>query len=353
MSNLVVDNYVDLQAPGTEKVSPSEGTWTPSSFRITTGTNPTAEIKSSPPVQLVITTSGTNGNLGFLEYDYQATHPININGYIITLNNGKESNFGNTFYMQVTSEAGTSPEVPGTISGSASDFVVSWGPIESDVFTDVDLSNVLSIDFLVNTNGLADTITFGNGETDGGLSTSLACVLSNTLILLGNNEKREIKDVQRGDEINCDGEIKRVCVINKQLLNGDAIVNMVKFEMGSLGENKPYRSLYVTKNHPIIYEGSRRPAYCFQNLDGVTFYKNIKMSDLLGVMEDYNLYDLQFEDDSSYMANGILVQSRSPYSDLTPLSKKLYFDESKYKNERTWDSLNHKLPLCRDVLLVN
>ena len=47
----------------------------------------------------------------------------------------------------------------------------------------------------------------------------------------------------------------------------------------------------------------------------------------------YTLYDLQFDDDGSYVAENVMIQSRSPWSDLTPLPKNLYYDDTRYQPE--------------------
>jgi len=47
----------------------------------------------------------------------------------------------------------------------------------------------------------------------------------------------------------------------------------------------------------------------------------------------YQLWDLQFETVGTYVANGVTIQSRNPRSNLTPLSKDLYFDQSLYDGD--------------------
>jgi hypothetical protein len=45
-----------------------------------------------------------------------------------------------------------------------------------------------------------------------------------------------------------------------------------------------------------------------------------------------SLYDLQFDHDGIYVANGVIVRSRCPRSEVTQLAKDLYFDTE----EPTW-----------------
>ena len=64
----------------------------------------------------------------------------------------------------------------------------------------------------------------------------------------------------------------------------------------------------------------------------------------------YTVYDLQFESEGSYVANGVTVQSRSPRSEITPLSRELYFNDELYTDLTVWDTLNHPLPLDFEIL---
>jgi hypothetical protein len=71
-------------------------------------------------------------------------------------------------------------------------------------------------------------------------------------------------------------------------------------------------------------------------------------SDLLPKEEtdSYHLFDLQFDQIGSYVANGVTVQSRHPQSFITPLPKELYFDKNLFQNEKKDDNdPNYEFPL--------
>ena len=61
--------------------------------------------------------------------------------------------------------------------------------------------------------------------------------------------------------------------------------------------------------------------------------------------QSHTLYDLQFDHDGQYVAEGVILQSRSPRSDRTPLPKELYFDQSLWIEDVTWDCFDHNLKL--------
>ena len=126
----------------------------------------------------------------------------------------------------------------------------------------------------------------------------------------------------------------------------------VTISASALGENIPNKELKMTEGHPIFYDGCRRSARCFKHFDGVTYNEEVECQEVFTTNEEgmIYLYDLQFDDDGSYVANGTLVQSRSPWSVITPLDKCLFFDESMYKEERTGDSLNHIVPRDWEIM---
>lgn len=179
---------------------------------------------------------------------------------------------------------------------------------------------------------------------------TVVCVARGTRILMGNNTYKPIELIQRGEWVIGYNHTKyRVAVVNRQLVAGSALLTLLEFSSNSLGNNLPLNKLLITPNHPLLIQGGRRPAKCFKMLSGVITHTQIKPSQLLTEEPDehgiYYLYDLQFEDDGSYIAEGVPIQSRSPWSDITPLPKELYFDQTKFCHIQHWDSLHHTLSL--------
>lgn len=186
-------------------------------------------------------------------------------------------------------------------------------------------------------------------------SSCLLCLDKNTSILMGDGSYKLIKYIVRGDCVMGDnsGLVKyKVCKVSIGRYSPNKNLEMVVFEKGCLGADMPSKKLIVTGAHAFFYQGARRSARCFKNLPGVKYYESIKASELLEVNEkgSVELYDLQFDDEGSYVAEGVQVESRSPWSAFTPLEKDLYFDLNMYKEERTTDSLTHTTPRSCDIL---
>jgi hypothetical protein len=183
---------------------------------------------------------------------------------------------------------------------------------------------------------------------------TIVCVGHGTQILLNDGHTCPIQEISRGIWIvGHNGHRYRVAEVNRQVVAPQAIIDLIELQPNCLGLGHPDRTLWITPNHPIFYDRARRPARSLTSLPGVILHERVHPRDFLEPenqeTEDqepvYYLYDLQFEEDGSYVANYVTIQSRSPYSDLTPLPKEQYFDPSKYTEERHWDSLFQQLPL--------
>jgi alpha-tubulin suppressor-like RCC1 family protein len=187
------------------------------------------------------------------------------------------------------------------------------------------------------------------------LQQEIVCVSRDTQILMDDGTYKAIQDIERGEMVAGDlsmTKLYRVSRVNRQRVHSSQRVDLVSFDKDCLGSDKPIQRLVITCNHALIYNGKRRPAKCFENLRGVT-RKNERLSvDRMNRMNrmdrmdksdgesvflipepdgGYILYDLQFETLGSYVANGVVVQSRSPRSRITPLPRSLYFNRSLYR----------------------
>lgn len=186
------------------------------------------------------------------------------------------------------------------------------------------------------------------------LNITLACVAKDTQILMSDGQFKAIQDINRGDLVAGQSDrkvIHQVARVNAQIIPNECIVDIVKFQKGCLGDNLPTSDLFITGNHPIVWKQNRRPAKCFINYPGVTYYdKNIMAKDILPTADSQILYDLQFDHDGTYVANGLIVQSRCPQSEITPLPKDLYFDQNLWTDKVTWDSFDQSLPLNTNII---
>lgn len=211
---------------------------------------------------------------------------------------------------------------------------------------DVDLTHITQVS-LVFYSTVANAGTFFANFTS-----AAPCLVKDTMILMADGHCKPIQAIQRGDWVATDPDCLRVVQVsrlNRLPISSYYQPHLVRFAVGSLGPNVPNRELLITHDHPLLYQEARRPAKCFKKLTGVRSYDTVCAYKLLAEEDpdntDLALYDLQFDRDGSYVANGVTVQSRCPRSQLTPLPRELYFDPSLYREEVTWDSFDHTLPL--------
>jgi len=199
------------------------------------------------------------------------------------------------------------------------------------------------------------------------VTAALPCLAKDSMILMADGTYKPIQDIVRGDLVAADSHLNKIHTVarlNINKLDEHFPSDIVTFEPHSLGSNQPSKKLIISANHPLCWEGKRRPAKCFANLPNINrYYKGqilkkgipfdetrtgpITLKGLLPPNSDgtYNLYDLQFETLGSYVANGVPVQSRSPRSDITPLPKNLYFDQSLYREDVGADDEEYEFQL--------
>lgn len=188
---------------------------------------------------------------------------------------------------------------------------------------------------------------------------NLVCVTGNTNILMMNGTTKPIKEIQRGEFVAPNHQVARLC---REKIDYSSKIDLVVFDPNCLS-NCPNEKLVITPNHPIFYKNARRPAKCFEKCPGVSFIEQKPVSQIISLFDvsltdvsltdDIYLYDLQFDHEGSYIANGIEIQSRSPCSYYGSLPKELYFDQSLYCTDKVWDSLDQILPLDLTELNFN
>lgn len=181
---------------------------------------------------------------------------------------------------------------------------------------------------------------------------SVVCVSSDTLISMADGTAKQIKYIQRGDVVAPNYTVARLC---QERIDQQSYIDLVIMKKNCLGIT-PTQDLIITPNHPIFYRKARRPAMCFEwcpNVEMIHSTNVEQLTHILGSDPDIYLYDLQFEHDGSYIANGVEIQSRSPNSCIGPLPKELYFDELLYNNARVWDSIDQYFPLISEKINFN
>ena len=182
------------------------------------------------------------------------------------------------------------------------------------------------------------------------LQSILSCLAHNTAVTMADGSTKHISAIKRGDSVygNASGTvINKVARVNKTEMRSNYKPCLVKIQKDTFGQGLPNRELLITGPHPLILDGVRRPACCYERFKGVKWYMcnepaiNILPKDNDGT---YSVYDLVFDHDGDYIANGVTVQAHSPYHPYDPLPKELYYDVKNYKSIVSYDCLNHKLP---------
>ena len=166
---------------------------------------------------------------------------------------------------------------------------------------------------------------------------TIFCMAHNTLILMVDGTYKMIQDIKKGDWVKGDrnGTTYRVSkVIKQEVKPFESKTDIVIFKKNALGKNLPLNKLIVLGNHSIIWNGKKRPAGRFMNHPNVTRYYNQRVlkrnstdNKIYSLDEllpnegtaTFTVYDLQFETEGSYIAEGLQVKSRSPLSKFTPL----------------------------------
>jgi hypothetical protein len=340
----VFDLFTDVQADATTILSSGSTHWGPttSSKQLTSsGTGQTQSISGG----LWHLSSINSGSVFLIQYERIGAGGFDFSGtptIKITLTSGDLTFLSNLRLTLVDSSSNSHSSSGTTLLTS-----VTW-TLMTD-FPGVDLTSITTWVF-----GTSSPLFRAITATFDPISSLVVCVAKDTQILMADQSIKLIQDIQRGEFVAGDSQssiIHQVARVNIQSLAATHSNNFVVFDVNSVGPNQPYEKLIITENHPIVYNNARRPAYCFQNYPGVTYYKDVSASEILPVNNDTcTVYDLQFDHEGTYVANGLIVQSRSPRSNLTPLPEELYFDPTLYTDEKVNDCYDHIFPLNVSIL---
>lgn len=217
-------------------------------------------------------------------------------------------------------------------------------------FPTIDLTSIKVLQFVVNTNTPFKIYKFGP------IYSAFGCVSPQTQILMHNGTTKEIHRIERGDLVAGSYDLKivhQVAEINRGYFDNQAKLEICEIKKNALSLNRPNQNLLIMSHHPVIHENARRPVKCLRYLPLIQNLNHLSIDQYLTPNNEnkYILYDLQFDHEGSYIANGLLIQSRSPYSNITPLAKHLYFNQKNYREERYTDGYNQPLPLDYSLLL--
>jgi hypothetical protein len=168
--------------------------------------------------------------------------------------------------------------------------------------------------------------------------TPFVCVATNTEILMADRSKKLIQLIERGDEVAANLSVTkthRVARLTSIEFSGDMTIDLCKFEPDTIAVGVPDKQFICTPTHPIIHNSKRYAAKLFDAIPGISSQNKVLVSNILPTESDnvYRLWDLQFETVGSYVANGLIIQSRHPQSFLTPLPRELYFNDDLYDDK--------------------
>ena len=147
----------------------------------------------------------------------------------------------------------------------------------------------------------------------------VTCVDGNTYILMADETCKQIKKIKEGEMVAGGMEYPhphkyKVEKVIKTLVTPDTVVEIVRFPKNYFQQGVPEHNLNITSIHPIYYNKIENTSSFFKQCE------HIKASECLTAENGfYYLYDLQFSHEGSYVAEGLVVKSRSPFNDIYPL----------------------------------
>ena len=142
------------------------------------------------------------------------------------------------------------------------------------------------------------------------------CVLGSTKILMKDGSLKEIKDIIRGDEVIEDIKTNKTNIVSRVISMKVENKNIIKIPKNLLNNSA---DLFISEDHPIWINNDEQRLFS-KNIEGVEKY----------LLKDDMLYNIQYDTEGTYYANGIKIDSLSPYHQYYNLPKELYIDTHKY-----------------------
>ena len=138
------------------------------------------------------------------------------------------------------------------------------------------------------------------------------CVGPETKVLMLNSNYKMISELKRGDIIIQDIQTGKTGKIARIVVSSSG--SRVKIQKGVLGNTQ---DLIITEGHPVWINDNNR-----------IYAKNIKNSKKLEGIDQ--VYSIQFEEEGTFYADGIKVDSLSPNFYTFKLPKELFFNKAKH-----------------------
>lgn len=331
MTGIVNDDFNFPQTNGSV-VGPSPQ-WTPSSMRDLFASNISTTDISGGFWHFNI----TSGTLSAVNLEYFLTTPQDFTTMMSIMLMGVTANNPATPYtLNLQDTMAHTQQIDAlNISGT-----VTWNL--NAFLPPLDLTQIMFMTIFIHV-GLTGAV-IGSVDT---LTSTIVCLAKDTNILMSDGSERTIQNIKRGDLVAGNKEITLVHKVARNIItkfNEKYLIDMVRIEKDVLDEEVPNRETLISGWHPILWKGVRRPARCFEKIKGVKwYYHTISAGEILPMDDNseektYSLYNLQYDHDGMYVANNMIVQAVSPYSELVPLKRELFYEEKNYKEQLTWES---------------
>lgn len=261
---------------------------------------------------------------GTTTYDFSNLQTITLVDVVVSSGNPgtvelqlRDSSINTNFYVQPF------------ITGNNGDIVFDIQNPTSTTPTPADLSDIT---FIRITFFSPAAVVSGTVEA---IISQIICVAKNTMVLMADGNEKPIQNIKRGDlvtgDLKCHSKYKVARLIQTPM-SAHTSLKIVKINKDAIAINQPNQDLIISSGHPIYHQGFRRRAKCFKNYPSVKYWNKIPANQILPVDDNnktYSLYNLQFQHDGSFVANGVVVDSVPANSSLMPLSKELYFNKKK------------------------
>jgi len=298
-----------------------------------TGFTPTFEVTFK-----YLTMAGINGSLNNSTETGNCSYRVIYNN--INLNNGFIYDFTFAYFLSAITSPGTINKFSFGITDVDTGNILLTNqnleiPQKKDILftTSLAFTNNIQIEFIINVTlpgtgnflvNIPYLILQANANT---------CVLEGTHIVMADKSLKKIEEIQRGDLVLTTSGVLPVCRVIRERLNSK--ISLCKIAKGVIDGSVPYNDLYLCTRHVIRYNGKRRLATALRGFKGV--------ETLIGPRNEITsklyMYDLQFEVETFYYAEGLESQSRSPFCHLSPLPKELYFHQEFYADIQVPDCL--------------
>ena len=311
----IFDPFTRIQNTNTS-LPPASANWTPDGSRAMlgfAGTISNSNVTVLDHWYVLKPVAGTNDPA--VSYNYGV--PRNLSGVVTLRLIGVTVLQGAATYALRMSDSTTTQTVNSTLVGTT----ITW------TFASFNLLNKAAITTL-RIDALSPGATFE--ATFAELTSQLVCLGSETIITLNINDNKPIKELKRGDYVlGHDYQLHPIAHVVRISFPGEYKIDLVKIPANAIEPDQPNQELLISGWHPILYKGARRPSKTFINYPGVIHsYHTIAAEELLpkNIEGDYSLYNLQFDHEVIFNANGIWVQALSPRSLYVPLHRDLYFN---------------------------